>query len=132
MEQLVYSSFAASDLDSSEVFRIIEVSARNNPSRDITGFLVFSQDRFLQLIEGPPAKLDELLRVLRCDPRHRDLSVLARGPIAARCFPDWRMKRIDPSETGADEVFRILRTARVSGAVAEQVSNFLETRRAAA
>lgn len=100
MDQLIYRSRAAQDLSPAETFRIIETSARNNPARDITGFLIFGRGEFLQLIEGPGAELDRLLHDLGGDPRHRGITVLARRPILARSFPDWRMQRLSTREAG--------------------------------
>lgn len=95
MERIVYTSRARTDLASDEVFRIIETSARNNPARDVTGFLIFNQNRFLQLVEGERQALDELLGVLKRDPRHCDLAIHVREPAIKRCFPNWRMRRLD-------------------------------------
>lgn len=104
MHQLVYVSKAASHIASADVFRIIEQSARNNPSADITGFLIFRDGQFLQMIEGPLMSLDALLRVLAHDPRHHSIRVLSREPIAARSYPRWRMRRIG---TGAEAVAQL-------------------------
>lgn len=94
MHQMIYVSEAAPDLDSAEIFRIIEQSARNNPTADITGFLILRDRRFLQLIEGPRMSLDGLLAVLARDPRHHSLRVLSCLPIITRAFGAWRMRRI--------------------------------------
>lgn len=94
MQHILYFSQARSGLDSGEVFRIIETSARNNPAREVTGFLAFAHGLFLQLVEGPAQALDELLEVLKGDPRHHGLEIMERGPVAARSFPGWRMERL--------------------------------------
>ena len=46
MERLVYRSIAAPDLESAAIFEIVETSARKNPSREITGFLIHDEGRF--------------------------------------------------------------------------------------
>lgn len=94
MHRLIYVSQARLGLSSEELFKIIEQSARNNPSADLTGFLIYRAGQFLQLLEGPLMSLDHLLQTLASDPRHHDLRVLARDPIKERSFPRWRMKRI--------------------------------------
>ena len=50
MERLIYTSEANGRLSGDEVFEIVETSARNNAKRDISGFLIFKDGRFLQLI----------------------------------------------------------------------------------
>ncbi|WP_133366319.1 BLUF domain-containing protein [Qipengyuania sediminis] len=104
MHQVVYVSEAAPGLGSQDVFRIIEQSARNNPSADITGFLIFRGGRFLQLVEGPLMSLETLLQVLERDPRHHSLRVLSRTPVAARSFGRWRMRRLGGDGEAAAEL----------------------------
>ena len=94
MELLVYQSRVNRQIGSDELFRIIETSARNNPARQITGFLVFAHDHFVQLIEGPTHSLDALLDDLAQDPRHCDLEILERRDVSDRTFPNWRMERL--------------------------------------
>lgn len=94
MHQLIYTSEARPGLSQVDVFRIVEQSARNNPSSDITGFLLFRGGRFLQLVEGPLMALEMLLARLAQDERHREIQVLSRLPIAQRSFPRWRMRRV--------------------------------------
>ena len=65
MQQLIYVSYASDDFQSGDVFKIIETSARNNPTRDVTGFLVYAHDTFVQFVEGPAASLDALLDDLK-------------------------------------------------------------------
>lgn len=104
MHQIIYVSEAAENLSSGDLFTIIEQSSRNNPSADITGFLIYRAGHFLQLVEGPLISLEELLVKLQRDPRHRRLRVLSRTAIAERSFPRWRMKRIGESGDGAAEL----------------------------
>ncbi len=104
MDQLIYRSRAVNGLSSAETFKIIEISARNNPARDITGFLIFGRGEFLQLIEGPDQALDQLLSDLAVDPRHTGIEVLARRPILARSFPNWRMQRLSLDETSMETI----------------------------
>lgn len=121
MQQLVYRSRAIPDLGSDEVFRIIETSARNNPARDVTGFLVFASDRFVQLVEGPAECLDDLLADLAVDRRHRDLQVLERREVTERSFPSWRMERLAISSGNPDGLIRNLALAGVSPAVTQDI-----------
>lgn len=131
MDQIVYTSRAAAHASAADVFDIIASSARNNPQRDVTGFLVFTGEAFLQLIEGPPQRLDELLGVLRKDPRHCDLAVLSRDAISARCFPSWRMHRFDATSGDPRPVIGALR-GHVGSSVLSAVEDFLQRPRQAA
>lgn len=104
MHQLIYTSEARPGLSEDDVFRIVQQSGRNNPSGDITGFLLFQRGRFLQLIEGPLMALEMLMAQLAQDDRHRHLRVLSRLPIAERSFPAWRMRRVGAEKDALDEL----------------------------
>lgn len=132
MQHLLYRSRAVANLPAEEVFRIIEVSACNNPNRDLTGFLVFARDQFIQFLEGPEAAIDALMTDLRLDPRHRELEVLLRAPARERLLPDWRMKRIDFRPGKIDETLGELRRKKVPETVVRVLAENLEPHRAAA
>ena len=127
MERLVYRSIAAPDLESAAIFEIVETSARKNPSREITGFLIHDEGRFLQLVEGPSESLDDLLVDLGNDPRHSSIEVLERAEASQRFFPNWRMKRlISFSSMPAVDELRSVLTAREGGpAILALVEDFL-------
>ncbi|AOL21971.1 BLUF family blue-light photosensor [Erythrobacter litoralis] len=67
----------------------------------MTGFLIFSSGRFLQLLEGDEIALDRTLSKIRTDGRHRDMEVLCDQPIAAQ----WTMRRIGASDSSAARDF---------------------------
>lgn len=125
---LLYTSTAAADIDSGDVFAIIEASARRNPSRGVTGFLIYDGRAFLQYVEGPQDALDDLLGQLADDRRHGDVRVLHRAENATRLFPKWAMRR---AGQGAEaELATIRRTDLPSGMRAE-LDRFGDRRKAA-
>lgn len=94
MRQFVYISTGAPDLGSDDITKILEASERNNPGRDITGFLLFNGRNFLQLVEGPETTLGALMHEIYRDPRHNGVTVLEDEPITERACETWRMKRL--------------------------------------
>ena len=99
LERLVYCSRALVPTSSLLVISdILAVSHRNNARDGLTGALAVSDGWFLQVLEGPPAALDSLLRRLDGDPRHSDMQVLSRRPASGRLFSEWSMAsgRITP------------------------------------
>lgn len=99
LERLVYCSRACVDTASLQsISEILGVSQRNNVRDGLTGALAVNDGWFLQVIEGPSAALDALLRRLADDPRHTDVDVLSRRSVSGRLFPDWSMvaARITP------------------------------------
>lgn len=131
MHQLVYTSVAQPDLPSAELFRIIEQSARNNPSSDITGFLLMKDGRFLQFIEGPLMALEELIDRLRRDPRHHSIRVIHRLPVSSRTFPTWRMRRLTGSPQDLHDLESAWRANGTGGGVPSSVRELVAGKRAA-
>ncbi len=132
MEQIVYTSRATDRVTPAELFNIIEVSARNNPGREVTGFLVATQSHFLQLVEGPADRLDVLIAVLQRDPRHRDIRILLREPVRQRDFPSWKMQRFNAASGEPEHVLATLREKRLRRGVLGAVESFLLAQRKAA
>jgi hypothetical protein len=131
MHQLIYTSEAAAGFSQQDLFRVVEQSARNNPSDDLTGFLVFQNRQFLQLIEGPRLGLEALLTRLRRDTRHQAITILSQRSIAARSFPRWRMHRVAEGSAALEELEAALRSQGSGTALPAVVRDFLDARRAA-
>jgi hypothetical protein len=104
LERVVYESTATGTTESiMNLAVILAESQRNNDRDDLTGALAAHRERFIQVLEGPAQALDALLRRLSSDPRHRDIVVLGREPIAERLFAGWSMAsaRITPDRGAA-------------------------------
>ena len=117
LERLVYESTATGSTESLlNLAAILAESQRNNDRRGLTGVLAAHRDCYVQVIEGPAAELDALLRRLALDPRHRDLKVIERQPIAERAFGGWSMAspRIDAGTRAALD--RLMTVPAPSGA----------------
>jgi hypothetical protein len=115
LERVVYCSRARIDTASLQaISELLGVSQRNNVRDGLTGALAVNDGWFLQVIEGPAAALDRLLRRLAGDPRHADVEILSRRPVTARLFPDWSMvaARITP-EVGP-QLKRLIDECRVT------------------
>lgn len=125
MHQIIYASEARPGLGPDEIFRIVEQSARNNPSADITGFLIFRGNRFLQLVEGPLMSLETLLTRLADDERHHSLTILSRMQVSERWFPRWRMRRLGEGGDALEELTMALTAEGRGRALPEAVQAFL-------
>ena len=73
-----------------EVAGIIAVARSRNAALDVTGALVVTTDHYAQLLEGPPAALEQLLASIRRDPRHSDMRRSACRRPSAACSPAGR------------------------------------------
>lgn len=109
LERLVYESKATGSTGSlTNLATILAESQRNNDRDGLTGVLAAHGERYVQVIEGPPATLDNLLKRLNGDRRHREVSIIGREPISARRFGNWTMAsaRITPAQ--ADTLDRLI------------------------
>ena len=88
---VVYVSSAIQYLDESQIMDLLTVSRQRNEKNNITGMLLYREGNFLQVLEGPASAVDETLKRIKRDPRHRGLILMSRKNIEERQFKDWRM-----------------------------------------
>ena len=95
--RLVYKSRSLVDGDGEKA--ILQAAQRNNPPLDVTGILVSNSGWFLQVLEGPGANVQKLIKVIEADPRHCDFYVFSTGAVDQRYFSEWSMVSVnlDPS-----------------------------------
>jgi hypothetical protein len=87
--QLVYASRLAGD--ESVLHSIHSHAVRNNTAHTITGKLLYSSGRFLQVLEGEPAQVHRTFDLIKADPRHRDVTLLMEQTISERAYTHWNM-----------------------------------------
>ena len=102
--QLLYLSNAKPELKQAELDRILEVSRKNNPSRDITGLLVFANGVFIQVLEGPSSEVTNLFETICDDTRHQEVAMLGEYVGQERIFSKWSMGFL---QSTFDELTRI-------------------------
>jgi hypothetical protein len=81
---------------------------RLNRVGGVTGCLAHTKNHFLQLLEGPPANVDDTFVRIRKDCRHTDVEILLTRPVRSRAFPDWRMGKFDLSGHDAPSAFQTI------------------------
>lgn len=74
---------------------ILDQSRRNNPPRGITGLLCYTQEVFVQVLEGSREEVSGLLARLMQDSRHKDVTILLFEEIAERTFSGWSMGQVN-------------------------------------
>jgi hypothetical protein len=94
--RLIYKSRASTDVVSNEAINhLVEQSAQANEARQITGLLLLSGNRFLQVLEGPYHDVNRLYGNIMRDTRHRDVELVAFEPMESRYFEEWNMRLVD-------------------------------------
>lgn len=92
MKALVYISQAKTDFELESLLELAEQAAASNEKGDISGYLWFKDNQFLQYIEGDATAVDQLMRSIETDKRHEVLYHVEDYALAERRFPDWRMR----------------------------------------
>jgi hypothetical protein len=89
----------------SAVLDAIEASAaRNNVRLGVTGSLMVSGARVVQVLEGPEPAVRALLTTIAADARHTEFEVLSEHTVPDRTFGDWSMavRDLDAAGPSAD------------------------------
>lgn len=87
--QLVYASRLVGD---ESVLKAIHSHAvRNNTAHTITGHLLYTNRRFLQVLEGEPKQVHHTFSSIQADPRHEHVTLLLEQSILDRAFKHWNM-----------------------------------------
>ena len=95
--RLLYASRAAAPLTTPVVESILAQSRAHNPKLGITGILCYSDDLFLQVLEGGRDEVCELYNTIVRDDRHAHVRILSFEEISERRFGNWTMGHVDVS-----------------------------------
>jgi hypothetical protein len=91
LSQLVYVSDRKKNCNEEEIQKILASCKKNNPPLDITGILLYSDTKFIQLVEGEYKAIIDLYDKIKTDPRHDQCRLISLGPIKQKAFPSWHM-----------------------------------------
>ncbi|MEO5691579.1 MAG: BLUF domain-containing protein [Usitatibacter sp.] len=94
----LYASRAAKPLSADVLDSILEQSRRNNPTLGITGMLCFTNDVFVQVIEGGRDEVCEVFNAIVRDDRHLQVRLLSYEEISERRFGNWTMGQVNIQE----------------------------------
>lgn len=75
---------------------MVAAARLRNASLGVTGALIFAESHFVQVLEGSRAAVDELMRSIERDARHRDVRIVREGAVAARRFSGWSLAYAGP------------------------------------
>ncbi len=74
-----------------ELMSILAVARARNAEAGVTGALIFTEERFVQILEGEKAEVDEIFGSIKRDRRHSAVTVLAIQEKPLRHFGAWSM-----------------------------------------
>ena len=115
--ELTYVSEPAQEMSFLGLMRLLYHSYLRNTSMGITGALIFENNRFGQVIEGPRSQIEDLWEKIQKDTRHKNIRLIESKPIERRSFSKWTMVF-----QGSEEIAKNL--SEVAVAVAVEDVNF--------
>ena len=95
MISLVYVSRSVVPVTGALLIDLLASARARNESLAITGMLMNADGLFVQELEGEPAAVDEVFASIAVDPRHTEVTLLARDEVTGRSFPEWGMGVLD-------------------------------------
>jgi Sensors of blue-light using FAD len=90
VHQVLYHSRTVGRPTPAELAALLAWAQPYNAAHGITGLLLYSDGRYVQLLEGPEAAVEDLYARIRRDPRHAEVETVSRGP-GLRRFAAWTM-----------------------------------------
>lgn len=98
MRRIIYQSFAAPDLDRAALIHLLHHARESNLRRGLSGILLRSNHRFLQVLEGETWKVCAAFAAIRRDVRHTQVEVIDERMIDEATFGHWPMRYFDGSD----------------------------------
>jgi len=97
--RIVYMSFSSKVLSETELNGFLATIRRKNQVQNITGLLLYSDEAFIQVIEGEKDIIHHIFKLISQDSRHSNMVKLIEEPISKRAFPSWSMgfRKLDNS-----------------------------------
>ncbi len=95
LARLIYSSIKTESVEVPDILRILDKATENNKRDGITGLLCFTDNMFLQVLEGDALPINQLYGRIIVDRRHTEVKLIDYSSILKREFPDWAMGFID-------------------------------------
>jgi hypothetical protein len=112
--RLLYASRAAKPLTAKTVAAILFECQSNNPARGITGVLCYSDDIFLQVLEGGRDAVCETFNAIVRDARHEEVRLLAFDEISERRFGGWTMGQVNIEKVNPTLLLKYAETAELN------------------
>lgn len=105
LRALAYISTATHIPSASEIDHLLDRARQRNLSEGVTGMLLYSHGRFMQVIEGPSDGVDRVFEAILADGLHTDVIELLDDAIRKRDFEGWAMayRRVDGTVSASDD-----------------------------
>jgi FAD-dependent sensor of blue light len=112
--RLLYASRAAKALSAKSVAGILNDCQRNNPAHGITGVLCYSDEIFLQVLEGGRDAVCETFNSIVRDARHEQVRLLSFEEISERRFGGWTMGQVNIGKVNSSLLMKYAEKAELN------------------
>lgn len=85
--QLIYTSKPVAELTEQNLIDILVGAQKYNQDEGVSGFLLYSPEKLIQLIEGDELDVKNLYQKIKKDKRHHDIAIQHFGFADKRCMP---------------------------------------------
>ena len=109
--RLLYASRATEPQNVSVYDSILEQSRVHNPQLGITGILCYSENVFIQVLEGGRDEVCELYNTIARDTRHTNVRILDFAEIRERRFGNWTMGQVNLAKVNPSLLLKYGETA---------------------
>ena len=98
IQVIIYISEADPGFGPAAIEEMLFKAKQFNAAAAITGFILYGNNRFIQLIEGGKVPIHELYARIRKDSRHSNVTTIWDQQNKERLFSDWYMSYYDLSD----------------------------------
>ncbi len=88
---MLYVSYATREFSQNELELLWKKSADKNANLNISGMLLYLNQRFIQVLEGEKEQVMSLYNRILEDKRHKDVMIVIEGYASKRNFENWSM-----------------------------------------
>ncbi|MGY2134494.1 BLUF domain-containing protein [Hymenobacter sp. HD11105] len=89
---VLYHSRATAPPSEAGLQALLTQSRRYNACHQLSGLLLYSAGRYVQVLEGAEADVQTVYARIQRDPRHEQVVTLSQGPQPQRRFADWSLR----------------------------------------
>jgi len=111
---LIYVSKAVEPMSKQALDTLLKQSQTFNRSKGITGYLLYQDGYFMQMLEGNRDILFDLMDKVKIDPRHHDVRIVIEERTRCRVFLDWSMALSDLTPKPNEPKFNDWQRRRIS------------------
>jgi len=88
---LVYTSHQRFPLKRHDLRQILDQASHFNQLHQVTGMLIYRNGSFIQVLEGPRDRIQQLYSNISADIRHHQIQLVIQDQAERRYFADWSM-----------------------------------------